>query len=274
MSQPTVSVVIPAYNAQSTIVRALQSVADQTFQATDVIVVDDASSDNTIETIVEYSKNSNLAIRLMRSGRNAGPGSARNRGWDNSSSDYIAFLDADDVWHPKKLEIQVREMERNNSFAMSCHERIVSVSHSFPKTKDEITLTRELSLNDFIVKNRCSTPTVMVRRTVNERYKNEKRYAEDYLLWMEIIAQHGNALFIQSPLTSCTNPIYGGAGLSGSFTSMQRGELEAFQILRQRGQISFGKYLIAISWSSIKFVIRIADHYIFRGLRQTVSESR
>jgi glycosyltransferase involved in cell wall biosynthesis len=274
MNQPSVSVVIPAFNAQSTIARALQSVEDQTFQVTEVIVIDDASTDNTIETVVKYSTTSNVAIQLLLSDRNAGPGSARNRGWDSSNSDYIAFLDADDVWHPRKIEIQVCEMERNSSFSMSCHERIVSVSHSFPKIDDSIALTRELSLNDFIVKNRCSTPTVMVRRTLNERYKNEKRHAEDYLLWMEIIAKHGNALFIQLPLTSCTNPIYGGAGLSGSFTAMQKGELDAFQTLRQRGQLSLGKFLMATMWSSLKFVIRIADHYVFRGLRQTVSESK
>ena len=274
MNQSTVSVVIPAYNAQSTIARALQSVANQTFQVTEVIVVDDASTDSTVETVAESSKSSAIAIRLLLSNQNAGPGSARNRGWDSSNCDYIAFLDADDVWHPRKIEIQVREMERNSSFAMSCHERIVSVSHSFPKIDNSIALTRELSLNDFIVKNRCSTPTVMVRRTVNERYKNEKRHAEDYLLWMEIIANHGNALFIRSPLTSCTNPIYGGAGLSGSFTAMQLGELDAFRTLRQRGQLSLGKFLMATMWSSLKFVFRIADHYIFRGLRQTVSESK
>lgn len=274
MSQPSVSVVIPAYNAQLTIVRALQSVANQTFQVTEVIVIDDASTDNTVETVSEYSKNSSIAIRLMPSDRNVGPGSARNRGWDSSKSDYIAFLDADDVWHPRKIEIQVREMEQSSSFSMSCHERIVSVSHSFPKIDSSIALMRELSLNDFIIKNRCSTPTVMVRRTVNERYKNEKRYAEDYLLWMEIIAKHGNALYIQLPLTSCTNPIYGGAGLSGSFTAMQKGELDAFRTLRQRGHLSLGKFLMATMWSSTKFVVRIADHYIFRGLRQTVSESK
>ncbi len=106
MSQPTVSVVIPAYNAQLTIVRALQSVANQTFQVTEVIVIDDASTDNTIGTVSEYSKNSTIAIQLLPSDRNVGPGSARNRGWDSSNSDYIAFLDADDVWHPKKLKFK------------------------------------------------------------------------------------------------------------------------------------------------------------------------
>jgi hypothetical protein len=55
---------------------------------------------------------------------------------------------------------------------------------------------------------------------------------------------------------------------------MEKGELDAFRTLRQKGQISLGKFLMAILWSSIKFVIRITDHYIFRGLRQTVSESK
>jgi hypothetical protein len=114
----------------------------------------------------------------------------------------------------------------------------------------------------------------MVRKAINERYQNDKRHAEDYLLWMEIIANHGNALFINSPLTSCTNPIYGGSGLSGSFKAMQKGEFDAFQILRRTGQISPLKFSAAVFWSSTKFLIRIADHYVFRGLRQTVSESK
>ena len=274
MSHPTVSVVIPTYNARSTIERALQSVANQSLNATEVIVIDDASTDDTINIVSEFSATSKIAIRILRSDQNAGPGSARNRGWDSSTGEFIAFLDADDVWHPQKLEIQVREMQKNGSFVMSCHERIVSTSHIFPSFDETKVSTRELSLNDFIIKNRCSTPTVMVRKSINERYQNEKRHAEDYLLWMEISAKHGNVLFIQLPLTSCTNPIYGGAGLSGGFTAMQKGELDAFRTLRQRGQLSLGKFLMATVWSSLKFVIRIADHYVFRGLRQTVSESK
>ena len=274
MSEPSISVVIPAYNAESTIERSLQSVANQSLKATEVIVIDDASTDDTIAIVREFSTTSEMIIRILHSEQNAGPGSARNRGWDNSTGEFIAFLDADDVWHPQKLEIQVREMRRNRSFVMSCHERIVSASHMFPGIDETKVLTRELNLNDFIIKNRCSTPTVMVQKSINERYKSNKRHAEDYLLWMEIIANHGNALFISSPLTSCTNSIYGGSGLSGSFKAMQKGEFDAFQTLRRTGQISLFKFSAAVFWSSIKFLIRIADHYIFRGLRQTVSESR
>jgi glycosyltransferase involved in cell wall biosynthesis len=199
---------------------------------------------------------------LLLSDRNAGPGSARNRGWDTSNCDYIAFLDADDVWHPRKLEIQVREMERNSSFSMSCHERIVSVSHSFPKIDDSIVLTRELSLNDFIVKNRCSTPTVMVRSTLNERYKNEKRHAEDYLLWMTIIAKHGSALHIHAPLAHCTNPGYGGSGQSGRLWKMERSELSGFVSLWRSRALSLPTLVAVSCWSIAKYLLRLFDTFL------------
>ena len=116
MSHPTVSVVIPTYNARSTIERALQSVANQSLNAIEVIVIDDASTDDTINIVSEFSATSKIAIRILRSDQNAGPGSARNRGWDSSTGEFIAFLDADDVWHPQKLEIQVREMQQESNF--------------------------------------------------------------------------------------------------------------------------------------------------------------
>ena len=143
MSEPSISVVIPAYNARSTIERSLQSVANQSLKATEVIVIDDASTDDTIAKVREFSTTSEMIIRILQSEQNAGPGSARNRGWDNSTGEFIAFLDADDVWHPQKLEIQVREMRRNRSFVMSCHERIVSASHMFPGIDETKVLTRE-----------------------------------------------------------------------------------------------------------------------------------
>ena len=234
-----------------------------------IVIIDDGSTDDSVEILSLYQEQ----IKLIKTS-NKGAAAARNLGISIAKGEFIAFLDADDVWHPQKLEIQVREMQKNGSFVMSCHERIVSTSHIFPSFDETKVSTRELSLNDFIIKNRCSTPTVMVRKSINERYQNDKRHAEDYLLWMEIIANHGNALFINSPLTSCTNSIYGGSGLSGSFKAMQKGEFDAFQILRRTGQISPFKFSAAVSWSSTKFLIRIADHYVFRGLRQTVSESK
>jgi glycosyltransferase involved in cell wall biosynthesis len=274
MTSNTVAVVIPAYNSQSTIVRTLQSVEHQTLRPTEVIIVNDNSSDNTVDAISDFAKTSHLNIKVLHTNKNVGPGSARNTGWDNASSDYVAFLDSDDTWHPQKLEIQIREMDKNPEYVMSCHERIVSESHVAHHIDATNIKTRTFDLNDFIVRNRCSTPTVVVRRKIKNRYRSEKRYAEDYLLWMEIAADYCCILFINLPLTTCTNPIYGGKGLSGRFIAMQKGELESFRILKNNMQLRRTKYFYAVTWSSLKFGIRIIDHFLFRGLRQTVSESK
>lgn len=96
---PTFSVVIPAYNAEGTIARALNSVLAQTWPAYEIIVVDDGSSDNTEEVLAAFG---DQVTYLMQ--ENAGPSAARNRGIEASSGDWIAFLDADDWYYPGRLQ--------------------------------------------------------------------------------------------------------------------------------------------------------------------------
>jgi glycosyltransferase involved in cell wall biosynthesis len=98
----TYSVVIPAFNAEATIVDALQSVLAQTIPAAQIIVVDDGSTDRTAELVARQPG----PIRLIRQA-NAGPGAASNRGLLASDSEYIAMLDADDLWLPDKAERQL-----------------------------------------------------------------------------------------------------------------------------------------------------------------------
>src|ERR1035438_4421395 len=95
-----ISVVIPAYNAASFLPRCLKSVFAQTLKPEEVIVVDDGSSDNSAALAEE------LGAKVIRC-QNGGPAAARNAGIHSTSSDWIAFLDADDMWAPKKLERQV-----------------------------------------------------------------------------------------------------------------------------------------------------------------------
>jgi glycosyltransferase involved in cell wall biosynthesis len=96
---PRFSVVIPAYNAGQTLARALDSVLAQTWPAHEIIVVDDGSSDNTIEALAAYGDR----VICSRQ-KNAGPSAARNRGVEAASGDWIAFLDADDWYYPTRLE--------------------------------------------------------------------------------------------------------------------------------------------------------------------------
>lgn len=105
--KPAISIVIPAYNAATTLPRALDSVFEQTCPALEVIVVDDGSSDGTDEVVAQYTgrvaaRTSRTEVRYLRQ-VNAGPSAARNRGVELARGDWIAFLDADDWYYPWRL---------------------------------------------------------------------------------------------------------------------------------------------------------------------------
>lgn len=125
---PTVSVVIPAYNAMSTIKRALDSVLGQTYEAiTEIIVVDDGSKDETSDFIrANYPD-----VRVMEQ-ENAGVAAARNAGVAAATGDYVAFLDDDDEWFPEKTELQMMCFRKYPGFRMTLTD-IVLVKDDKPR---------------------------------------------------------------------------------------------------------------------------------------------
>jgi len=114
MNQPSVSVIIPNYNYGRFLSEAIDSVLAQTYSNVEIVVVDDGSSDNSLEILAEYEKK---GIKVVRQ-KNSGVGAARNTGVKNSSGDLIAFLDADDVWLPQKIEKQVERLLSNRDFGL------------------------------------------------------------------------------------------------------------------------------------------------------------
>jgi glycosyltransferase involved in cell wall biosynthesis len=107
---PKVSVIIPTYNAQEYLSETLDSVLSQTYSHFEVIVVDDGSKDQTISIVEEYRMKYPEKVKLIQK-ENGGPASARNVGIKAAVGEYIAFIDADDLWLPEKLEKQVRYFE-------------------------------------------------------------------------------------------------------------------------------------------------------------------
>lgn len=102
MEPPLVSIVVPAYNAEATLRRTLLSACKQTYRAVEVIVVDDGSTDGTPAIVSEFAA-SDSRVRLL-SQSNSGVARARNSGLRNANGDFVAPLDADDVWHPQYIE--------------------------------------------------------------------------------------------------------------------------------------------------------------------------
>jgi glycosyltransferase involved in cell wall biosynthesis len=106
---PTISVIIPAYNAERTILETITSVQQQTFSDFELIVVDDGSTDRTLE-LLHSIKDERLKILSYQNG---GVCVARNRGVAHANGEFIAFLDADDLWAPEKLELQLAALQQH-----------------------------------------------------------------------------------------------------------------------------------------------------------------
>jgi glycosyltransferase involved in cell wall biosynthesis len=264
MTTQSISVIIPAYNAERSIQRALNSVENQTLPPKEVIVIDDHSVDRTGVIVREYMKASKLNIRYEFQSANSGAGSARNAGWLLSSGKYVAFLDADDMWHPKKLEIQFEAMEQSDDCAMSCHYRHVTDSEIWSDVQLGSSHQRFFTFRDFLIRNRCATPSVMVKRDITTRFHPGKRYAEDYLLWLQISAVYGPVLFINLPLVHCSNPIYGGPGLSGNLRQMHKSESSALLQLKKEGLISLSAYVRYAIWWNSKYMFRQLDNRLLK----------
>ena len=108
-SAPTVSVVVPAFNAQAFLVATLESLAKQTHSPNQIVVIDDGSTDNSAEVVLEWAKASNISLKLTTT-TNSGVAAARNLGVELAESDLVAFIDADDIWEPTKLGTQLERL--------------------------------------------------------------------------------------------------------------------------------------------------------------------
>lgn len=114
-NQPLVSIITPSFNCEGTIKDTIESVINQSYQNIEMIIVDDLSTDNSVDIINDYCKKDNR-IKLFKLKTKGGASAARNKGIENAKGKYVAFLDADDLWKQDKLEKQIKFMEDNNYY--------------------------------------------------------------------------------------------------------------------------------------------------------------
>ena len=254
-----VSVVIPCYNCADTIARALESIATQTLAPSEVIIVDDASSDGgrTLAAINEIAGkySHRFRIEFLRLAHNKGPASARNAGLDACTQRYIAFLDADDAWHPWKLECQYKWMLANGAQICGHDTVILDNVSEFPVLPDSWKAQR-ISKVHLLASNRMPMRSVMISKTLGLRFEEGLYHAEDYAAWL-LLAWTGHQLWrIPLPLVCSFKPEFGGGGLSGNLWSMQRGELRAFRTLYRAGLIPQWLWVASVLLSWLKYFWR------------------
>lgn len=187
-----VSVVIPAYNAAAYVVEAVQSALAQTLTPYEIIVVDDGSTDDTAAKVRD------LPVQLIHQA-NAGVAKARNAGVAAATGDAIAFLDADDVWHPRKLELQTAALSQADLIAT----QIFPWPGVMPEVGQQSIKLNRIVFEKLIIRNSVITSTVLVKSQVLRdagEFDSRMQGPEDYDLWLRI-ARHHRCAMLPLPLT-------------------------------------------------------------------------
>lgn len=259
--QSQVSVIIPCYRCADTIERAVESVINQTLPPKEILLVEDCSNDagSTLAALYRLQQQfqGEISISVIPLNQNGGPGSARNAGWKAAQGTYIAFLDADDAWHPKKLELQYHWMQMHPEVALTGHGTTRLKTNEMPDISIGLPNSFPIGALKLLLSNRFPARSVMIRNDIPLRFSPGKRYAEDYLLWLQIVLTGYRAHYLDVILAFSYKADFGGAGLSKHLWAHEKGELETFGQLYREGFISLMTYGAVTVFALLKFVRRI-----------------
>lgn len=209
---PKVSVVIPMYNAAVYIEDTIKSVLQQTFEDWELIIVDDCSTDNSVE-IAKRAIMNNPRCRIISTLANTGgPAGPRNLGVEHSSSDYIAFLDSDDVWSETKLMSQISFMNSNSLDFSSTDVQPFCIFNGFANNQ-KFSLIHRLIAKAFrqssnhhwlFLSNPIYTSTVILKTNLARKFSFDTDHAlvavEDLMCWLSIFAASANYGFLDLKL--------------------------------------------------------------------------
>jgi len=199
-SQPLVSVIMPCYNMEKYIAYTIESVQRQTYPNWELLIVDDSSTDRTAE-IVRSHQIQDDRIQFVVKPKHSGIADTRNQCLKMAKGRFLAFLDADDVWHPEKLERQLQfMMERNIGFSYSSYDCIDEEGNPLEKLVKSAGI---LDYNAYMHNTIICCSTVMIDTTIIDNvFVPHFRTSEDTATWLNILKKGFLAYAIEQPLTS------------------------------------------------------------------------
>jgi len=195
MRSPTISVVMPVYNAENYLDEAIQSILNQTYKDFEFIIINDGSTDKSLEIIEKY-KNIDIRIALINR-ENRGLIVSLNEGVEKAKGKYIARMDADDISLPERFEKQIELMEKDTLDICGCHYFMINENNEYIDSA-LVPLKHASFMNYLSITTPFAHPSVMIRRNFiikNNLYYGNTKYksAEDYALWIEF--WNGDAKF-------------------------------------------------------------------------------
>ena len=253
-----VSVIIPCYRCSSTIHRAVQSVVDQTQKPAEVILVDDASGDDTLGVLREIEQQYPDLIKVISLTENKGAGSARNAGWEIANQPYIALLDSDDAWHPQKIAIQYEYMSQHPDVIICAHNyRLFEQDNNLPAWDLFQTTAQVISKSLLLLSNRFITPSVMMRADISSRFVEKQRHMEDHMLWLLVACEGGSIVKLSTELAVIYKRPFGIAGLSSNLWAMEKGDLSNYRRLFLANYINTYQFSFFTFFSILKYIRRL-----------------
>jgi glycosyltransferase involved in cell wall biosynthesis len=186
---PLISVIIPVYNCEKWVKDSIQSVINQIYKNFEIIIINDGSTDNTSKVLEGYKGDNRISVYEIQ---NTGPSRARNLGVSKAKGDYIAFLDADDLWDEYKLEKQIEYFRLHpdcnllitNVKQITHNEEIIKLQYkSLPREKEEQLICF------FQGKITMNTPTILMNKSVFHEiggFKSELVHREDHFFLMQV----------------------------------------------------------------------------------------
>lgn len=184
---PTVSAIVPCYNAEGTIDRCLASILEQTHPVTEILVYDDCSTDGSAAALARMAARHSI-ISVITGTDNKGAGHARTTLLQAAQGEYLAFLDADDVWRPTKLAAQLDLMHRVAADISVCDYEIVDAAGQHLGTRR---LPRSITRFKMHLRNEIPTSMAVLRSDLKGcRSMPMLRTRQDYAYWLGIFAQN------------------------------------------------------------------------------------
>lgn len=195
--KPLVSIITPNYNCEQFIEATIQSVLKQTYEVWEWNIIDDGSTDNSLQIIEDYCI-LDARIKLVKSTINQGPAKSRNKGIELSKGSFLTFIDADDLWLPTFLESSLNFVKKSEGLVFSSYHRFDE--NLQPKYKDFI-VPLKVSYSDVLKTNSISCLTAFIDvEKLGKMYMPDILFRQDMGLWLNYLKRIEVALGNQKPL--------------------------------------------------------------------------
>jgi len=203
MADAIVSIVIPAYNAEKYIGFTIDSVIAQSYENWELIVVDDCSIDKTRRIVKKYANNDSRITILSLDHNHGAPAAPRNIGTKKAVGDWVALLDSDDIWHPRKLEFQMRFLVEHQAQFCSTQMLNFTDDQEILFANPECVAIEKVTFLNQLIRYRTPTSSVILKKEllISNPFNEDLRYKarEDLDCWLRIHESIGHSIKLSFP---------------------------------------------------------------------------